>query len=82
MGAVTSIMYGANDPSVACMIVDSAFSSLKTLSGELVDKLEAKIPSLMVKVGYKLVKSSVQKQAKFDIEYEIDSALIINLIML
>jgi pimeloyl-ACP methyl ester carboxylesterase len=69
MGAVTSIMYSAEDPSVSCCVVDSPFSSLRTLAMELVDKMAAKLPSLVAKAGYKMVRSSVKKQAKFDIEY-------------
>ena len=37
MGAVTAIMYAAQDPSVACMVVDSPFASLHTLAQELVE---------------------------------------------
>lgn len=68
MGAVTSIMYSAEDPSVSCCVVDSPFSSLRTLAMELVEKMAAKLPSLVAKAGYKMVRSSVKKQAKFDIE--------------
>eukprot|EP01122_Echinamoeba_exundans_P001789 TRINITY_DN1177_c0_g1_i2.p1 TRINITY_DN1177_c0_g1~~TRINITY_DN1177_c0_g1_i2.p1 ORF type:complete len:535 (+),score=122.08 TRINITY_DN1177_c0_g1_i2:106-1710(+) len=68
MGAVTSIMYSAEDPSVSCCVVDSPFSSLRTLAMELVDKMAAKLPSLVAKAGYKMVRSSVKKQAKFDID--------------
>jgi hypothetical protein len=51
------------------MIVDSPFSSLKVLSNELVDRMQSKIPSLMIKMGYKMVRSSVKKAAKFDIDH-------------
>lgn len=37
MGAATAIMYGASDPSIAGMILDSPFTSLKQLSKELVN---------------------------------------------
>jgi len=67
MGAVTSILFGVSDPSIACMVLDSPFSSLNTLSSELVEKLQSKIPKLMVKVGMKLITKSVRKQANFDI---------------
>ena len=36
MGAVTAIMYGDRDPSIAGMVLDSAFASLKELIEELV----------------------------------------------
>ncbi|RXH99522.1 hypothetical protein DVH24_011847 [Malus domestica] len=37
MGAVTCLLYGAEDPSIAGMVLDSAFSSLYVLMMELVD---------------------------------------------
>ena len=37
MGAATAIMYGASDPSIAGMVLDSPFTSLKQLSKELVN---------------------------------------------
>ncbi len=37
MGAATSIMYGATDPSIACMVLDSPFSSLTKVAKELVE---------------------------------------------
>lgn len=33
-------MFGESDPSIACMVLDSPFSSLKTLATELVEKAE------------------------------------------
>jgi hypothetical protein len=38
MGAVTAILYAANDPSIACLVLDSPFSNLKVLAMELVTK--------------------------------------------
>ena len=35
MGAATALMYGSQDPSIACLICDSPFSSLIELSGDL-----------------------------------------------
>ena len=68
MGAATALMYGSTDPSIACLIVDSPFTSLKKLCMELVDKFEANIPNLMVKLAYKMVKGTVKKKAKFSME--------------
>lgn len=35
MGAVTALMHADRDPSIAGLVLDSAFSNLKTLSEEL-----------------------------------------------
>ena len=35
MGAVTALMHADRDPSIAGMVIDSAFSSLKKLAEEL-----------------------------------------------
>ena len=32
MGAATALMYGHTDPSIAGMVIDSAFASLKRLA--------------------------------------------------
>ncbi|KAH9616455.1 hypothetical protein KSS87_006769 [Heliosperma pusillum] len=44
MGAVTSLMYGAEDPSIAGMVLDSPFSDLVDLMMELVDTYKVRIP--------------------------------------
>jgi hypothetical protein len=67
MGAVTAIMYGDRDPSIAGMVLDSPFSSLKTLVEELV-KDKVNIPNFIVNQALKLVKSTVQKKAKFKLD--------------
>jgi dienelactone hydrolase len=68
MGASTSLMFGVSDPSVACMVLDSPFSSLKILANELVTKNEVKIPKMVVTVAFKLLKKSIEKKALFDID--------------
>jgi len=68
MGAATSLMFGVSDPSVACMVLDSPFSSLKVLANELVSKNEVKIPKMVVSVAFKMLKKSIEKKAGFDIE--------------
>lgn len=40
MGAATSLMFGETDPSIACMVLDSAYSSLKVLATELTQQAE------------------------------------------
>ena len=67
MGAVTSLMYVAKDPTIAGMVLDSPFSSLKLLVSELVsDKVS--LPEFIVNQALKLVKSTVKKKAKFEID--------------
>ena len=66
MGAVTSLMYVAKDPTIAGMVLDSPFSSLKLLVSELVsDKVS--LPEFIVNQALKLVKSKVKKKAKFEL---------------
>ena len=68
MGAATAIMYGKIDPSIACMVVDSPFSSLNVLASELIESSDFKIPKTLLKVGMKMIKKTVNKKANFDIE--------------
>ena len=67
MGAVTAIMYGDRDPSIAGMVLDSAFSSLKELIEELV-KSRVNLPNFIVNQATKLVKSTIMKKAKFNLD--------------
>jgi fermentation-respiration switch protein FrsA (DUF1100 family) len=67
MGAVTAILYSATDPSMACVVLDSPFSNLRTLAFELLGKMEAKIPKTIAKIAFKFIEKSVEKKAKFDI---------------
>jgi len=52
MGAVTSIMYVSNDPSIAGMVLDSPFSSLKLLVSELVEG-RVNLPNFYYKSSFK-----------------------------
>jgi hypothetical protein len=67
MGAVTAIMYGDRDPTIAGMVLDSPFSSLKMLVEELV-KEKVNLPNFILNQALSLVKSTVQKKAKFKLE--------------
>ncbi|CAK9173687.1 unnamed protein product [Ilex paraguariensis] len=67
MGAVTSLMYGAEDPSIAGMVLDSPFSDLLDLMMELVDTYKIRLPKFTVKVAIQFMRRSIQKKAKFDI---------------
>lgn len=81
--AVESISYyycliGERDPSIAGMVLDSAFSSLVTLAEEMVEKGKEmgipNIPQFVIRMAIRWIRSSVQKQAGFDI-YELNPAL-------
>ena len=67
MGAVTAIMYGDRDPTIAGMVLDSAFASLKELIEELV-KERVNLPNFILNQATKLVKSTIMKKAKFNLD--------------
>ncbi|XP_027329189.1 uncharacterized protein LOC113845804 isoform X2 [Abrus precatorius] len=67
MGAVTSLMYGAEDPSIAGMVLDSPFSDLVDLMMELVDTYKVRLPKFTVKFAIQYMRRTIQKKAKFDI---------------
>jgi len=70
MGAVTSLMNVDRDPSIACMILDSAFADFTQLANEIAEKGRkqgAFLPKIVVSVVLKMVKISVMKQAHFNI---------------
>jgi len=71
MGAVTAIQCAQADPSIACIVCDSPFSSLHTLAMELVQHSDVNIPGIMLKLAFGMVRKSVKKRAKFDIKYVI-----------
>lgn len=67
MGAVTALMYGDEDPTVAGLVLDSPFSSLKLLVEEIVkDKIS--LPNFVLNQAISMVKSSVQKKAGFSLD--------------
>ncbi|KAK7363890.1 hypothetical protein VNO77_06050 [Canavalia gladiata] len=67
MGAVTSLLYGAEDPSIAGMVLDSAFSNLYDLVMELVDVYKIRLPKFTVKMAVQYMRRVIEKKAKFDI---------------
>lgn len=67
MGAVTSLLYGSEDPSIAGMILDSPFSNLFDLMMELVDVYKIRLPKFTVKVAVQYMRRVIQKRAGFDI---------------
>ncbi|KAF0903126.1 hypothetical protein E2562_025716 [Oryza meyeriana var. granulata] len=67
MGAVTSLLYGAEDPSIAGLVLDSAFSNLYDLMMELVDVYKIRVPKFTVKMAVQYMRRVIQRRAKFDI---------------
>ncbi|KAJ8498762.1 hypothetical protein OPV22_009314 [Ensete ventricosum] len=67
MGAVTSLLYGAEDPSIAGMVLDSAFSNLYDLMMELVDVYKIRLPKFTIRMAVQYMRRVIQKRAKFDI---------------
>ncbi|XP_028202976.1 uncharacterized protein LOC114387060 isoform X6 [Glycine soja] len=67
MGAVTSLLYGAEDPSIAGMVLDSAFSNLYDLMMELADVYKIRLPKFTVKMAVQYMRRVIEKKAKFDI---------------
>ncbi|KAG5039019.1 hypothetical protein JHK86_019859 [Glycine max] len=62
-----SLMYGAEDPSIAGMVLDSPFSDLVDLMMELVDTYKVRLPKFTVKFAIQYMRRAIQKKAKFDI---------------
>ncbi|XP_048133771.1 uncharacterized protein YqkD-like [Rhodamnia argentea] len=67
MGAVTSLMYGAEDPSIAGMVLDSPFSVLVDLMMELVDTYKYPLPKFSVNIAIQYNRRAVQKRTNFNI---------------
>ncbi|KAK7303471.1 hypothetical protein RJT34_14378 [Clitoria ternatea] len=67
MGAVTSLLYGAEDPSISGMVLDSAFSNLYDLMMELADVYRIRLPKFTVKMAVQYMRRVIEKKAKFDI---------------
>lgn len=67
MGAVTCLMYGAQDPLIAGMVLDSPFANLNNLMMELVDVYKIRLPKFTVKVAVQYMRKAIQKKAHFDI---------------
>ena len=67
MGAVTALLHGDRDPSIAGMILDSPFSNLPELAKELA-KSYTKLPDFLVKTAFWSIKKTITKKANFDVE--------------
>ncbi|XP_021861698.1 uncharacterized protein [Spinacia oleracea] len=68
MGAVTSLLYGSEDPSISGMVIDSAFSNLFDLMMELVDVYKIRLPKFTVKMAVRYMRRVIRRRANFDIK--------------
>lgn len=66
MGAATALMHSDKDPSIAGIVVDSAFSDLRVLAEELA-KTHAKIPKFITSGALSILRKTIQSKAQFDI---------------
>uniref|UniRef100_A0AAV1TBR5 RanBP2-type domain-containing protein n=1 Tax=Peronospora matthiolae TaxID=2874970 RepID=A0AAV1TBR5_9STRA len=71
MGAATALLHADRDPSIAGIVVDSAFASLEQLVEEVVDRGRQEgmtLPGFLVKIVLKFIRLSVKKRAHFDLQ--------------
>lgn len=71
MGAATALLHGERDPSIAGMVLDSAFSSLESLAEEMVERGRQHglfAPGFVVAIAIRFIRSTVLKKAEFDIK--------------
>ena len=66
MGAVTALLHGDRDPSIAGMVLDSPFSNLRTLCDELAAS-HSKVPKFLVGAAMSFVGKTIKKKAGFDL---------------
>ncbi len=70
MGAVTALMHGERDPSLAAMVLDSPFADFQQLADEMVDKGRESgvhVPRLVTRLALRMIKASIQSKAGFNI---------------
>lgn len=67
MGAVTALLYGETDPSIAGIVADSPFCSLKRVIKELAKKY-SKMPGFIISVAKKIIKKTILKKSGFNID--------------
>eukprot|EP00201_Polytomella_parva_P000505 CAMPEP_0175073080 /NCGR_PEP_ID=MMETSP0052_2-20121109/20324_1 /TAXON_ID=51329 ORGANISM="Polytomella parva, Strain SAG 63-3" /NCGR_SAMPLE_ID=MMETSP0052_2 /ASSEMBLY_ACC=CAM_ASM_000194 /LENGTH=870 /DNA_ID=CAMNT_0016340771 /DNA_START=18 /DNA_END=2627 /DNA_ORIENTATION=- len=67
MGAVTALNYGSKDPSIAGLVLDSAFSRLTDLMSEIVSEQKIPVPRALMRVALAAMRRSVQRRAGFDL---------------
>mmetsp|Transcript_62481 Transcript_62481/g.116105 ORF Transcript_62481/g.116105 Transcript_62481/m.116105 type:complete len:391 (-) Transcript_62481:247-1419(-) len=71
MGAATALLHADRDPSIAGLVVDSAFSDLKVLVEEVVDGyVSFRVPRWVLGMALQAVRNSIKQHANFDL-YEL-----------
>lgn len=68
MGAVTAILRVAEDPTIAACVLDSPFTSIRTLAKELVASKRITMPSFLTEFAFQIVRAEVQARAMFDMD--------------
>ena len=66
MGAVTALLHGDRDPSIAGMVLDSPFADLTVLAKEIAGSY-ANVPNFVLSTAIKFIRKTVKKNAMFDI---------------
>lgn len=71
MGAATALFYGATDPSIAALVLDSPFRKLTDLMMELVEVMSSErrvhVPRPLVQAAVALVRLAILRRARMDI---------------
>ena len=67
MGAVTALMYGSKDLSIAGLVLDSPFCSLRVLIEELA-RSRVNLPNFIVNQAIKLLKEIIKDKAGFNLD--------------
>ena len=67
MGAATALMYSTKDLSIAGLVLDSPFSSLKSLINELA-KDRVALPDFVVRQAIKWIKETIKEKADFNLD--------------
>lgn len=69
MGAVTALLHAVRDADIAAMVLDSPFTDLRTLAGELAEQeTYGAVPSWLADAALSVIKVSIQQRANFDID--------------
>mmetsp|Transcript_17222 Transcript_17222/g.46060 ORF Transcript_17222/g.46060 Transcript_17222/m.46060 type:complete len:464 (+) Transcript_17222:134-1525(+) len=69
MGATTALLYGDRDPTIAAMVLDSAFSDLMRLANELgqgAREQGLRVPGFAISMATSMIRRSVRQRARFD----------------
>jgi len=68
MGAVTALLHGHRDPSIAGLVLDSPFSSLEQVVRELIARMPIRFkPRFLVNAAMSMVRRTVRKRTGMDI---------------